>query len=119
MSHRASRAIARSMATRWALTSTASACVFDPPRDPVQLVADAGDLPMGPCSKATAPVVQVRVRAMACRSRSDGDTPAAAAFACQAACSEGEHAGADNGGGAVSHRRTAAKNEGRSAPPAT
>ena len=44
---------------------------------------------VGPCSKATARAVQVRVRAMGCRSRSDGDTPAAAAFACQAACSEG------------------------------
>ena len=60
-----------------------------PPRDLVQLVADAGYLRVGPCSKATARAVQVRVRAMACRSRSDGDTPAAAAFVCKAACSEG------------------------------
>ena len=33
--------------------------------------------------------VHVRVRAIACRSSADGDTPAAAALSCQAACSPG------------------------------
>ena len=38
-------------------------------------------------STSAAAAVQVRVRAIACRSRREGDTPAAAALACQAACS--------------------------------
>ena len=82
-------AIARSMATRWAMTSTASACVFAHRAIWLSLLPMRATWRVSPRSTATARAVQVRVRAMACRSRSDGDTPAAAAFACQAACSEG------------------------------
>ena len=40
-------------------------------------------------STARAGAVHVRVRAIASRSSAEGDTPAAAAFSCQAACSAG------------------------------
>ena len=42
-----------------------------------------------PGSRESVGAVHVRVRTIACRSNSDGDMPAAAAFSCQAACSAG------------------------------
>ena len=69
--------------------SAASACVFAHRAIWFRLLATRATYRVRSRSTATAHAVHVRVRAMACRGGSDGETPAAAAFACQAACSDG------------------------------
>ena len=99
--------ITRSMVTKWAMTSTASATVL-------WVLAQRAIwfrlLPMRAIcrvrsrSTAAAGAVHVRVRAMACSSSADSDAPAAAALACQSASSAG-----DTRAAAVTVRRSAIK----------
>ena len=69
--------------------SAAEACVFAQRASWFRLFPMRAIWRVRSRSTARADAVHVRVRAIASRSSADGDTPAAAAFARQAACSAG------------------------------
>ena len=89
---RATASSDRSKETRWAITETASAAVVGvgPARELVQVVADARDLAGALSLDGPSPARSTSAFAPSRRrNNSDGDTPAAAAFSRQAACSAG------------------------------
>ena len=82
------RSSERSNDTRWAITETASAAE-------AWVLAQCASWRVRSRSTARADAVHVRVRAIARRNNSDGDTPVATACSRQAACSPGgDHHGA-------------------------
>ena len=68
---------------------SAEACVFAQRASWFRLLPMRASWRVRSRSTASAGAVHVRVRDIACRSNADGDTPAAAALSCHAACSAG------------------------------
>ncbi len=81
--------IARSNATKWATASAVEAKVLAQRAIWFRLLLLRAIWRVRSRSTASAGEVHVRVRAIAYRSSADGDTPAASALSCQAACSAG------------------------------